>query len=111
MKRTLAALLLVGASTTFVAAQLQVKVMTFNIHAGHDASLTQIAQLIKSECPDFVALQEVDCNTHRNNARHQNGRDFMAELAYHSGMMALYCPTITYSGGYYGIGLLTRHLM
>ncbi len=84
-------------------------VMTFNIHAGHDASLQQIALLIGAYHPDFVALQEVDCHTHRANSRHQNGRDFITELAYHSGMMGLYAPTIRYSGGLYGIGLLTRH--
>lgn len=37
-----------------------IRVMTFNLHAGHDASLEQIGQLIKQHQPDFVALQEVD---------------------------------------------------
>lgn len=86
-----------------------VTVMTFNLHAGHDASLQEIALLIKERHPDFVALQEVDCGTHRANAHHQNGRDFIAELAYHSGMMGLYGPAIRFSGGLYGIGLLSRH--
>ncbi len=108
MKRTL--FLLALAVALLVQAQpIQVKVMTFNIHAGHDASLHEIADLIVSEAPDFVALQEVDCNTHRANSPHQNGRDFIAELAHYSGMMGLYCPTIRFSGGYYGIGLLTKH--
>lgn len=86
-----------------------VRMMTFNIHAGHDASLLKIALLIKQLQPDFVALQEVDCGTHRSHARHQNDRDFVTELAYHSGMMGLYAPTIRFSGGLYGIGLLSRH--
>ena len=84
-------------------------VMTLNLHAGRDASLEQIGQFIKQYNPDFVALQEVDLNTHRANCRHQNGRDFVTELAYHSGMQGLFCPTIKFSGGLYGIGLLTRH--
>ena len=86
-----------------------VRVMTFNLHAGHDASLQEIALLIKRLQPDFVALQEVDCNTHRAGSRHQNGRDFITELAWHSGLMGLYGPTLRFSGGLYGIGMLSRH--
>ena len=86
-----------------------IRVMTLNLHAGHDASLEQIGLFIKQYQPDFVALQEVDKNTHRANCRHQNGRDFVTELAYYSGMQGLFGPTIEFSGGHYGIGLLTRH--
>ena len=86
-----------------------IRVMTFNLHAGHDASLQQIGNLIKRYQADFVALQEVDQNTHRANCPHQNNRDFITELAYYSGMQGLFGPTIKFSGGHYGIGLLTRH--
>ena len=86
-----------------------IKVMTFNLHAGHDASLQQIGLLIKQYQPDFVALQEVDQNTRRSNCPNQNNRDFITELAYFSGMEGLFGPTIEFSGGHYGIGLLTRH--
>ncbi len=86
-----------------------IRVMTFNLHAGHDASLEQIGQLIKQHQPDFVALQEVDLNTHRTNCPDQNNRDFITELAYFSGMQGLFGPTIKFNGGHYGIGLLTRH--
>ena len=86
-----------------------IRVMTFNLHAGHDASLQQIGQFIKQYQPDFVALQEVDQNTHRANCPQQNDRDFITELAYYSGMQGLFGPTIKFSGGHYGIGLLTRH--
>ena len=86
-----------------------IRVMTFNLHAGHDASLQHIGELIKQYQPDFVALQEVDQNTHRANCPHQNNRDFINELAYYSGMEGLFGPTIKFSGGHYGIGLLTRH--
>ncbi len=85
------------------------RVMTLNLHAGHDASLEQIGAFIKQYQPDFVALQEVDHNTRRSNCPHQNDRDFITELAYYSGMQGLFGPTIKFSGGYYGIGLLTRH--
>ncbi len=86
-----------------------IRVMTFNLHAGHDASLLQIGQFIKQYRPDFVALQEVDHNTRRSNCPHQNDRDFITELAHYSGMQGLFGPTIKFSGGLYGIGLLTRH--
>ena len=86
-----------------------IRIMTFNLHAGHDASLEQIGLFIKQYQPDFVALQEVDQNTHRANCPHQNNRDFINELAYYSGMEGLFGPTIKFSGGHYGIGLLTRH--
>ena len=86
-----------------------ITVMTLNLHAGHDASLQQIGLFIKQHNPDFVALQEVDQNTHRANCRHQNGRDFITELAHYSGMQGLFGPTIKFSGGHYGIGLLTRY--
>lgn len=86
-----------------------IRVMTFNLHAGHDATLQQIGLLIKQYQPDFVALQEVDQNTHRSNCQHQNNRDFITELAYFSGMEGLFGPTMEFSGGHYGIGLLTRH--
>ena len=86
-----------------------IRVMTFNIHAGHDARLQEIGQFIKQYQPDFVALQEVDQNTRRANCPHQNNRDFITELAHYSGMQGLFGPTIKFSGGHYGIGLLTRH--
>ena len=86
-----------------------IRVMTFNLHAGHDASLQQIGEFIRQYEPDFVALQEVDLNTHRTNCPHQNNRDFITELAYYSGMQGLFGPTIRFSGGHYGIGMLTRH--
>ena len=86
-----------------------ITVMTFNLHAGHDATLQQIGLFIKRYQPDFVALQEVDQNTHRSNCLHQNDRDFITELAYFSGMQGIFGPTIKFSGGLYGIGLLTRH--
>lgn len=86
-----------------------IRVMTLNLHAGHDASLEQIGAFIKQYQPDFVALQEVDHRTHRANCRHQNDRDFITELANHSGMQGFFGPTISFSGGLYGIGLLTRH--
>ena len=88
---------------------LSVKVMTYNLRFGQLATLDQIAEYIKSFNPDFVALQEVDCYTHRELAPHQNGKDFISTLAYKSGLFALYGKTINYSGGYYGVGILSKY--
>ena len=87
---------------------IKVKVMTYNLRFGELASLEQLAQHIKSFNPDFVALQEVDCNTMRERAPHQNGKNFVTELAYHTGMFGFYCKNINYAGGYYGIGILSK---
>lgn len=88
---------------------LQVKVMTYNLRFGELATLEQIAGHIKSFNPDFVALQEVDVRTCRARAPHQNGKDFIAELAQRTGMFGLYGKTIDYRGGYYGIGILSKY--
>lgn len=88
---------------------LTLRVMTYNIHAGHDALLAEIANLINDFKPDFVALEEVDHITQRKNSPHQNGRNFTAELANATGMMGLYGKTIEFGGGLYGIAMLTRH--
>ncbi len=85
------------------------KLMTYNIRYGELASMESIADYISSEQVDIVALQECDWNTHRKNAPHQNGIKFMNELAYHSGMFGVYGKAIDFSGGYYGIGILSKY--
>ncbi len=87
---------------------LKLRVMTYNLRFGELASLEELAYHIKSFKPDLVALQEVDSKTNRDRAPHQNGKDFITELAYHTQMFPLYGKTIDYSGGYYGIGILSR---
>lgn len=86
---------------------LKVRVMTYNLRFGELSTLDEIASHIKSFKPDFVALQEVDCKTDRKMAPHQKGKDFISELAYKTGMFGLYGKTIKFSGGYYGIGILS----
>ncbi|WP_294549408.1 endonuclease/exonuclease/phosphatase family protein [uncultured Bacteroides sp.] len=89
--------------------KLKIRVMTYNIRFGELASLKELAMQIKTFNPDFVALQEVDCNTHRERAPRQNGKNFISEIAYHTGMFGLYGKTIDYKGGYYGIGILSKY--
>lgn len=86
-----------------------IKVLCYNIRFGELASLEELADFIKSQNPDLVALQEVDVKTFRSNAPHQNGKDFITELAFRTGMLSTYARTIDYAGGYYGIGILSKY--
>ena len=84
-------------------------VMTYNLRFGELASMKQIADYVLKHHPDIVALQECDWNTHRESAPHQNDVQFINELAFHTGMFGLFGKTINFSGGYYGIGILSRY--
>lgn len=99
-------LLALGLSTL---AQDTLRVMTFNLHFGKDATLARISAVIDSVKPHFVALEEVDINTHRASAAHQNGKNFINELAFRTGLFGQFGKTINFSGGHYGIGILSRY--
>ena len=98
-----------GFSTARGEDTLRLKVMTYNLRFGERASLEELAELIRSEQPDFVAIQEVDCHTRRNGVDHQHDKDFSTELGWRTGMFPLYGKTIPYAGGWYGIGILSLH--
>lgn len=85
------------------------KVLCYNLRFGELASLEELADFIKSQDPDVVALQEVDVKTYRSRAPHQNGKDFITELGFRTGMLTAYAKTIPYAGGYYGIGILSKY--
>lgn len=87
----------------------QLKVLSYNLRFGELASLEELAEFIKKVDPDVVALQEVDVRTYRERAPKQNGKDFITELAYHTGMLSAYGKTIPYKKGYYGIGILSKY--
>ena len=87
----------------------KLKVLCYNLRFGELATLEELAEYIKSENPDIVALQEVDVRTYRDAAKHQNGRDFITVLGYHTGMLTAYARTIDHAGGYYGIGILSKY--
>jgi len=83
------------------------KVMSYNIHVGQDASnrdqLQNIADFIKSSNVDIVGLQEVDsvCN--------RSGKvDQMKFLAENTGMYYAYARHFAFDGGSYGIGILSK---
>ncbi len=104
-----AALLLALVSGVFAQEKTDtLKVLCYNLRFGELASLEELAAFIKEQQPDVVALQEVDCYTNRERAPLQNGKDFITELGYRTGMLSAYGKTIPYAGGYYGIGILSR---
>lgn len=88
---------------------LRLSVMTFNLRFGERTTNEQIARLIKSHNPDFVALQEMDAGTKRVASPHQNGRNMLSEIAAATDMFGIYGKTIDFAGGYYGIGILSKY--
>lgn len=86
---------------------MKFRVMTYNIHHGEGldgkVDLARIAELIKQERADIVALQEVDKGVART-AR----RDLTAELAALTGMTGVFSNNFHYQGGEYGNAVLTR---
>lgn len=89
----------------------QLKVLSYNLRFGELASLEELADFIKEQDPDVVALQEVDSRTFRERAPLQNDKDFATELGYLTGMFAAYGKTIPYKKGYYGIAILSKYPM
>lgn len=83
------------------------KVVTYNIHHGEGTDgrldLPRIAELIRREDPDLVALQELDVKTTR-----VGGADQLAELAQATGLHGAFGKAIAYAGGDYGVGILSR---
>lgn len=83
------------------------RVMTYNIHHGEGldgrVDTARIAELIKQERADIVALQEVDRGVRRTALR-----DLTAELAAATGMTGIFSNNFHYQGGEYGNAVLTR---
>ena len=83
------------------------RVMTYNIHHGEGLDkkedLQRIADLIKQEKADIVALQEVDKGVERT-----KGRDLPAEFATLTGMTVVFSNNYHFQGGEYGNAILTR---
>lgn len=87
----------------------ELKIMTYNLRFGELADMDRLAAEIKAQNPDFVALQEVDVNTNRAASRHNNGLNYVTELAQKTGLFGYYGRAINFGSGYYGIGLLSRY--
>lgn len=89
----------------------QLKIMTYNLRFGELASMERLAEEIKARNPDFVALQEVDVNSRRTAARHNNDINFVNELAYRTGMFGYFGKSLDFSpeNGYYGVAILSKY--
>lgn len=83
------------------------KLMSYNIRntKGMDnvRNVQRIANVINNEAPDVVAVQELDSMTTRSNQT-----DVLAEVAERTQMHANYAPAISFQGGKYGIGILSK---
>src|SRR5690606_6371938 len=87
------------------------KVMTYNIHIANPPSrgpgfvdINAIANVIKKEKPDLVALQEVDRFTERS------GKDLdqAKAIAEQTGMHYFFAKALNRSGGEYGVAILSQ---
>ena len=83
------------------------KLMSYNIRnaKGMDGvyNYQRIANVINNEAPDVVAIQEADSMTTRSNQTYVLG-----EIAERTQMCANYAPAISFQGGKYGIGILSK---
>lgn len=83
------------------------KLMSYNIRnaKGMDnvRNVQRIANVINNETPDVVAVQELDSMTTRSNQTY-----VLAEVAERTQMHASYAPAISFQGGKYGIGILSK---
>lgn len=106
MKKLIFVLLLLTSYSLF--AQNKIKVMSYNIHhaEGTDGKidLTRIAEIIKSNGVDLVALQEVDKMVERT-----KGINIPDSLAKLTGMYYSFYKNIDYQGGEYGNAILSNY--
>lgn len=88
-------------------APVRLRVLTYNIHHGEGTDgrfdLSRLAGVMKSAHPDLIALQEVDQGTERAGDVRE-----LAELARLMDMHAEFGKAMDYSGGAYGVGVLSR---
>lgn len=109
MKRVLALLVVFSFLTGTGRADepISLRVLCYNIHYGQGNDgvydLERLAEVIRKEKPDIVALQEVDVVVERSGKVHQ-----AQELAELTGMEVRFGPTQHYQGGLFGNAILTN---
>ncbi len=89
--------------------EIVIKVMSYNIHRGvppgaNVVDLSQVANVIKAQDPDLVALNEVDKNTKRSGSI-----DIAKELGKLTGMHYYFAKAMDYDGGQYGDAVLSKY--
>lgn len=82
-------------------------VMSYNVHnckaMSGEFNIEKIAEVINRQSPDIVALQELDSMTLRH------PKYVVSELAKLTNLKPIFFSTIDYSGGRYGIGMLSKN--
>ena len=83
------------------------RIMSYNIRNGRGmddvADLDRVAAAIQRVDPDVVAVQEVDSVTRRS-----GGTDVLRKLADEVSMCSTYASAISFDGGKYGVGVLSK---
>ncbi len=83
------------------------RIASYNVRNGigldNVTDYQRTAEVIRSIDPDVIALQELDSVTGRS-----KGVDVLQKLADHTGMYAIYSPSINFDGGKYGTGLMSK---
>jgi len=83
------------------------RILCYNIRHGRgmdgNVDLERIAEVIRTQKPHLVALQEVD-----KGVRRTDGRDIPAELSQLTGMEAYFEMNFPFQGGEYGNAILSR---
>lgn len=84
-----------------------IRILSYNIRnsKGMDGvtDYNRTATVINSIAPQVAAIQEIDSVTHRS-----KGVYVLQELAKRTNMYATFNPSISYDGGKYGIGILSK---
>jgi endonuclease/exonuclease/phosphatase family metal-dependent hydrolase len=92
---------------TTAGGKVRLRVMTYNIHVGtgmdKKLDLARLAEVIRRERPDLVALQEVDRGVERTRRVDQ-----LKELASLTKMDYAFAHNLNYQGGQYGVAVLSR---
>ena len=84
---------------------MRVTILCYNVQIGKRADINEYVEFAKKYSPDVIALQEVDYKTRRS-TRHE---DFAGELARLMGMNSVFEGNLHFSGGQYGLALLSRY--
>ncbi len=99
------------AGTSSKAFNGELKIMTYNVHHANPPSkpdlidIDAIANVIKRESPDLVALQEIDVNIGRSGRINQ-----IKEIAGKAGYQSFhFSKAIDYDGGDYGVAIISRY--
>ncbi len=84
-----------------------IRLLSYNIRnaKGMDniTDYQRIARIITTSKADIIALQELDSVTQRS-----KGKDVLKELAEATGLHASYGAAISFQGGKYGVGVLSK---